>query len=67
MIFNIQCQLWSGGMEEGIFTGYINSDKIEYENARKVINGSDQKKLIASFAEKFQSILEKTSTAPKDF
>lgn len=59
-------------MEEGIFTGkkismYINSDKIEYENARKVINGSDQKKLIASFAEKFQSILEKTSTAPKDF
>lgn len=60
------------GMEDGIFTGksistYINSSNVSYESARKVINGSDQKALIASYAERFQSILEKTSLAPKDF
>ncbi len=60
------------GMEGGIFTGkklssYINSSGIDYEGARKIINGSDQKVLIASYANKFQSILENTSSLPKDF
>jgi len=59
-------------MEEGIFTGlklstYINDNDINYGKARKVINGSDQKELISSYAKKFQSILEETSTASKEF
>jgi len=68
--YSVPIMVW--GMEDGIFTGknisaYINSGNISYESARKVINGSDQKALIASYAERFQSILEKTSSAPKDF
>lgn len=60
------------GMEDGIFTGkkissYINGSGVDYESARKVINGNDQKVLIASYANKFQSILENTSSAPKEF
>ena len=47
------------GMSNGIFTGvginnYINGSKIDYVNARKVINGTDQNKLIAKDAEKFE-------------
>lgn len=60
------------GMEEGIFTGlkissYIREGNIDYEKARKVINGSEQIELITSYARKFQSILEKTSIASKEF
>ncbi|EAA7244361.1 hypothetical protein FNH63_25235 [Salmonella enterica subsp. salamae] len=59
-------------MEEGIFTGlkissYIREGNIDYEKARKVINGSEQIELITSYARKFQSILEKTSIASKEF
>lgn len=40
------------GMETGIFTGakpalYINNDKVDYENARKMINSGIKKRLIA--------------------
>jgi len=68
--YAIPIMVW--GMEEGIFTGkklstYINSVSIDYEGARKVINGSDQKFLIANYAKKFQGILEKTSTVPLSF
>ncbi|MEI7255370.1 hypothetical protein [Dickeya dadantii] len=68
--YSVPIMIW--GMEEGIFTGkgvssYINSTSVNYELARKTINGNDQKSLIASYAEKFQSILEKTSSAPKGF
>ncbi|WP_242514481.1 hypothetical protein [Enterobacter cloacae] len=68
--YSVPIMVW--GMEGGIFTGksistYINSSNVSYESARKVINGSDQKALVASYAERFQSILEKTSLAPKDF
>ncbi|WP_151995160.1 hypothetical protein [Buttiauxella massiliensis] len=60
------------GMEEGIFTGknlssYIGSGGVDYEGARKIINSSDQKILIASYAKKFQSILESTSSLSKEF
>ncbi len=60
------------GMESGIFTGekissYINNGGIDYDGARKVINGNNQKTLIASYAKKFQSILENTSYVPREF
>ncbi|MSJ21939.1 hypothetical protein GKF31_26565, partial [Escherichia coli] len=63
----VPIMIW--GMEEGIFTGkklsmYISNREMDYENARKIINGSDQKILIASYAKKFQSILENTSSIP---
>ncbi|MEN4981331.1 hypothetical protein ABEI05_24890, partial [Erwinia billingiae] len=60
------------GMEEGVFTGkrlsnYINDSEVNYEGARRIINGNDQKVLIASYALKFQEILEKTSSLPESF
>ncbi len=66
----VPIMIW--GMEGGLFTGerlstYINSSRVDYEGARRIINGSDQKVLIASYAERFQSILESTSSIPKDF
>ncbi len=68
--YAVPIMVW--GMEDGIFTGknvssYINSDGVDYESARKVINGNDQKTLVASYANKFQSILESTSSVPKGF
>ncbi|MGE1155490.1 MULTISPECIES: hypothetical protein [Pseudomonas] len=58
------------GMEEGIFTGgklstYVNNTTRDYEGARNVINGVDQKALIASYAKKFESILKATSNTPE--
>ena len=46
------------GMKHGVFTGkkledYINSDKVDFVNARKIINGEDKKEHIAYLAEKF--------------
>ena len=66
----VPIMIW--GMEDGVFTGkklssYISSGGVDYEGARKIINGSDQKVLIASYANKFQSILESTSSLPKEF
>jgi len=51
------------GMFNGTFTGkklsrYINNSIIDYYNARKVINGLDSAKEIASNAEKFYNIIE---------
>ncbi|MDK1334356.1 hypothetical protein QMS67_05890 [Cronobacter turicensis] len=68
--YAVPIMIW--GMEDGVFTGkklssYINSDKIDYEWARNIINGSDQKTLIASYVLKFQKNLEVTSTIPKEF
>ncbi|VVN22269.1 MULTISPECIES: hypothetical protein [Pseudomonas] len=65
---SIPIMIW--GMKEGIFTGkklsdYVNSSTKDYEGARKVINGSDRKELIASYAVKFESILRATSSAPE--
>jgi hypothetical protein len=52
------------GMEKGIFTGrklsnYISDQAQDYVRAREIINGSDQASLIASFAVKFKSLLER--------
>ncbi|MGF6964858.1 hypothetical protein OKW43_001863 [Paraburkholderia sp. WC7.3g] len=51
------------GMEMGIFTGkklsdYVSADGQDYFNARRIINGLDQVDTIASFADRFKSILE---------
>ncbi len=64
----VPIMIW--GMEDGIFTGqklstYISNNGMDYESARRIINGSDQKVLIASYAKKFQAILERTSSIPK--
>ena len=61
----VPIMIW--GMEEGIFTGkklsaYMINNGMDYEGARQIINGNDQKSLIASYAKKFQSILENTSS-----
>ena len=51
------------GSEEGIFTGlslsnYINDRKIDYVNARRVINGTDRASTIANYAEKIAKCLK---------
>ncbi|EQB8041980.1 hypothetical protein ACYUML_001430 [Aeromonas hydrophila] len=68
--YAVSIMIW--GMEEGIFTGsslddYINESSMNYVSARKIINGNDAAALIASYAEKFQSLLEVTSIASKEF
>lgn len=50
------------GMHKGTFTGkklrdYINDDKKDYTNARRIINGTDKAALIAGYAKKFESVL----------
>ncbi|HEY3252074.1 MAG TPA: glycoside hydrolase family 19 protein [Ignavibacteria bacterium] len=51
------------GMSKGLYTGkklgdYVNEDKTNYRNARRVINGLDQASLIASYARKFEECIE---------
>lgn len=58
----IAYQIMSHGMRNGSFTGvglskYINADKCDYVNARKVINGLDHAAEIAKVAEWFETVL----------
>jgi hypothetical protein len=58
------------GMDKGMFTGrrlsqYFGKGKVDYLSARKIINGTDQNALIASYARRFEKILEQTSRLPK--
>lgn len=51
------------GCTEGWFTGrtlnnYINKDKVDYVNARRVINGLDKARTIAGYAKTFEEALE---------
>lgn len=53
------------GMINGSFTGkalknYINENTIDFIGARKIINGTDKKDLIANYAEKFYDIIKKS-------
>lgn len=53
------------GMVNGIFTGlkigrFISPDKTDYVDARAVINGRDRANLIAGYAVKFESILDRS-------
>lgn len=50
------------GMKEGWFTGkklsdYINEDGTDYVNARRIVNGTDKKDLIASYAKEYEGML----------
>ncbi|VXB03384.1 Predicted chitinase [Pseudomonas sp. 8AS] len=67
---SVPIMIW--GMKAGIFTGksigeYIKSTTVDYEGARRVINGVDEKVLIASYAKKFEEILKNSSSAPTEF
>jgi putative chitinase len=55
--------IMSAGMRQGWFTGkrlahFINARQCDYFNARRIINGLDKAKLIASYAVRFERILE---------
>ncbi|MBA1274939.1 hypothetical protein [Stutzerimonas azotifigens] len=67
---SVPIMIW--GMTEGIFTGkklshYINSAGVDYTGARRIINGTDQQQLIASYAQKFEAILKQTSSTKEPF
>ncbi|MGV2878724.1 hypothetical protein [Pantoea vagans] len=68
--YAVPIMVW--GMEEGIFSGkklndYINAVEANYVGSRYIINGQDQAPLIASYAKRFEAILEQTSSACKGF
>ncbi|MFX2610932.1 hypothetical protein [Enterobacter mori] len=68
--YAVPIMVW--GMEEGMFSGkklngYINAGEVNYVGARYIINGQDQAPLIASYAKRFEAILEQTSSASKGF
>lgn len=57
------------GCVEGWFTGkrldnYLNNTLKDYVNARRVVNGVDDAKLIAGYAEVFEEALKLSSTKP---
>ena len=56
--------LW--GMEGGRFTGarlsrFINKNKVDYLEARTIINGKDDQHKIAGYAKKLRKTLEKVA------
>lgn len=56
-------QIASIGMARGLFTGkkladYLNSEKTDWVNSRRIINGLDKARLIAGYAEAFYKILQ---------
>lgn len=58
----IAYKIMSLGMRKGMFTGvglskYINGDKCDYFNARRIINGTDAAQKIADYATKLEAIL----------
>jgi putative chitinase len=59
----IACRIMYRGMAEGWFTGkrlsqYFNETKNDPKNARQIINGNDDDKLIAGYHDKFLSALK---------
>jgi putative chitinase len=55
-------KIMSLGMRKGMFTGvglskYINADKCDYFNARRIINGTDAAQKIADYATQLEAIL----------
>jgi predicted chitinase len=60
---DIACQILFIGMLNGLFTGkklsdYFDNDTTDWENARRIINGTDCKELIAGYAKKFYEALK---------
>jgi predicted chitinase len=63
---DIAYKIMSYGMRNGSFTGvglskYINSEKCDYVNARRIINGTDNADKIAGYAVKFETILTQST------
>ncbi len=61
-------KIMSYGMRKGAFTGkkladYINADKCDYVNARRIINGTDQADRIAGYATKLEQVLRASIVA----
>lgn len=59
------------GMHQGWFTGkkltdFISGSKVDYKNARKIINGLDKATLIAGYAKQFESILRASLITSKE-
>ncbi len=59
------------GMKEGTFTGrslgdYINNGSVDFENARRIVNGSDRATLIAGYAENYQVALSSNDSITAD-
>jgi hypothetical protein len=55
-------RIMTEGMRRGLFTGaklaaFINRDKCDYKNARRVINGLDKADRIADYASRIESVL----------
>lgn len=60
--FNNAIKITNFGMVEGWFTGksldtYINRNKVDYFNARRIINGTDKALQISLYAENFENAL----------
>ena len=62
---SVAYQVLSKGMLLGTFTGrtlsdYIAPDTCDYKGARAIVNGSDQNKLIAGYADIFETIIRES-------
>jgi putative chitinase len=62
---NVAVDIMFKGMKEGIFTGvglnkYINKEKKDYYNARRIINGLDKAATIATYAVIFERVIKKS-------
>ena len=62
LVPDIAYDIMEYGMFYGFFTGkklgdYVNENKSDYYNARRVINGTDKAELIKGYAEKFYNII----------
>ena len=58
----IAYRIMSLGMRKGLFTGrkladYLDDDRCNYKEARRIINGQDQAERIAAYAETLEAIL----------
>jgi hypothetical protein len=65
---DVAYQIMSYGMRNGSFTGaklsrFIDGDKCDYVNARKIINGTDQADRIAGYAAKLEKVLRDSAVA----
>lgn len=66
LLLQMQPSIWATfeAMKIGLYTGrklsdYINTQKCDYINARRIINGTDKAELIAGYANQFYNILIK--------
>lgn len=65
LVPEVAYKIMSYGMRNGTFTGaslskWINADKCDYVNARRIINGTDCAEKIAKMADDFEGILKET-------